>query len=231
MNIIGFVLYHLLFMCVTLLVDRPYKSYVLSCSLLFFLVFLLVVPRLKLPDHHLWSYMLWTLTFLFQSFMWLLFFSMDGITHEMMYLFEAVWCTSLTFVVTGCSCFTILFGNMDWYVHLIVCLEQYWLFFQLVRESSFVFQVLPVVLIVCLRVVESIERRQVSWGLFVEIMSVLVSVYMTWFGYQWYLYIFVIVMVCLRFIWTSEYRICRMYMSEDQEEVIFDEWSDDTPIL
>ena len=56
-------------------------------------------------------------------------FSMDGITHEMMYLFEAVWCTSLTFVVTGCSCFTILFGNMDWYVHLIVCLEQYWLFF------------------------------------------------------------------------------------------------------
>ena len=231
MNIIGFVLYHLLFMCMTLLVDRPYKVYVLLFSLLFFLVFFMLVPRLKLPDHHLWSYMLWTLTFLFQSLMWLLFYSMDGITHDMMYLFQAVWCTSLTFVVTGCSCFTILFGNMDWYVHLIVCLEQYWLFFQLMEEGSFVFQVLPVVLIMCLRVVESIERARVSWYMFVELLTVVVIVYMTWFGCRSCVYVFIIVMVSLRFLWTSEYRICRMTILEDQEEVIFDEWTDDGPIL
>ena len=33
------------------------------------------------------------------------------------------------------------------------------------------------------------------------------------------------------FIWTSEYRICRMTILEDQEEVIFEEWTDDAPIL
>ena len=105
MYIIGFVLYHLLFMVVTLLLPLPYRLYSLTLCMGFFLIFLLIVPYLKLPEHHLWSYYLWTITFLFQSLMWWMFFYYDEITYDMMYLCQAVWCTSLTFVVTGCSCF------------------------------------------------------------------------------------------------------------------------------
>ena len=77
----------------------------------------------------------------------------------------------------------------------------------------------------------SIERARVSWYLFVELLTVVVIVYMTWFGCRSCVYVFIIVMISLRFLWTSEYRICRMYVLEDQEDVIFDEWSDDGPIL
>lgn len=231
MYIIGFVLYHLLFMVTTLLLPLPYRLYSLSLCMGFFLIFLLIVPYLKLPEHHLWSYYLWTVTFLFQSLMWWMFFYYDEITYDMMYLCQAVWCTSLTFVVTGCSCFTILFGNRDWYTHLVICLLQYWLFFQLVEEPSYVLQALPITMIAILRLAEGIETAKVGLRLFMEVMTCVVILYLSYFGAVVAQYWFVLVVASLRMLCLREYRICRMYISEDQEDVIFEEWSDDALIL
>jgi len=232
MNIIGFVLYHLLFMCITLVVPSNYQSYILVLSMIFFLCFLCMVRQLRLPEHHLWSYLLWTLTFLFQSFMWWVFVTIDGVTHDMMYLFHAVWCTSLTFIVTGCSCFTILFGNLDWYTHLIICLEQYWLFFQFVNESSIVLQVLPIVLIFLLRMIDQLERHQVTPYTLLETLSGVVVIGLIMVDQVSWMYLFVIGMICVRLVVTSEYRLCHVAVSEDQEDVVFDDWRDDClPIL
>jgi len=47
-----------------------------------------------------------------------------------------------------------------------------------------------------------------------------------------WMYLFVIGMICVRLVVTSEYRLCHVAVSEDQEDVVFDDWRDDgLPIL